>query len=104
MIINYHFEVSGAGSLDATATKPIMQVDEVLDTKGLNCPLPILKTKVLLNKLQPGQIVYVLSTDPHSVIDFEAYCARTKHELLKICESEDLYEFYIRRAEYPEKY
>ena len=90
--------------MDTTATKPNMQVDEVLDAKGLNCPLPILKTKVLLNKLQPGQIVHVLSTDPHSVVDFEAYCARTNHELLKVYESEGLYEFYIRRAEHPDKY
>lgn len=81
-----------------------LTVDETLDARGLNCPLPILKTKVLLNKMQPGRIVHVLSTDPHSVVDFEAYCARTNHELLKICESDDLYEFYVRRAEHPNKF
>lgn len=90
--------------MDVTENNPDIKADEVLDAKGLNCPLPILKTKVLLNKLQPGQIVHVLSTDPHSVIDFEAYCARTKHELLEIRESGDLYEFFVRRAEHPEKF
>ena len=90
--------------MDVTENKPDIKADEVLDAKGLNCPLPILKTKVLLNKLQPGQIVHVLSTDPHSIIDFEAYCARTNHELLKICESDNLYEFYVRRAENPNKF
>jgi len=77
--------------------------DQILDAKGLNCPLPILKTKVLLNKMQAGEILYVEATDPHSVIDFEAYCARTDHELLNIEEEEKLFKFYIRRAENPNK-
>lgn len=75
--------------------------DQILDAKGLNCPLPILKTKVLLNKMQPGEILYVEATDPHSVIDFEAYCARTNHKLLNIDEATDLFKFYIQRAEHP---
>jgi len=75
--------------------------DQTLDAKGLNCPLPILKTKVLLNKMQAGEILYVEATDPHSVIDFEAYCARTKHKLLNIDEAADIFKFYIQRAENP---
>ena len=77
--------------------------DQILDAKGLNCPLPILKAKVLLNKMQAGEILYVEATDPHSVIDFEAYCARTDHKLLNIEEEEKLFKFYIRRAENPNK-
>ncbi len=77
--------------------------DRILDAKGLKCPLPILKTKVLLNKMQAGEILYVEATDPHSVIDFEAYCARTDHKLLNIEEEEKLFKFYIRRAENPNK-
>jgi tRNA 2-thiouridine synthesizing protein A len=77
--------------------------DQTLDAKGLNCPLPILKTKVLLNKMQPGEILYVEATDPHSVIDFEAYCARTNHRLLDIEKQENLFKFYIQRADSPNK-
>ena len=77
--------------------------DQVLDAKGLNCPLPILKTKVLLNKMQPGEILFVEATDPHSVIDFEAYCARTDHQLLNIEKETNLFKFYIQRAENPKK-
>ncbi|HKK15665.1 MAG TPA: sulfurtransferase TusA family protein [Gammaproteobacteria bacterium] len=84
--------------------KQEIQCDETLDARGLNCPLPILKTKVLLNKMRPGKIIHVLSTDPHSVIDFEAYCARTDHELLEEYENDGIYGFYIRRAENPRKY
>ncbi len=77
--------------------------DHVLDVKGLNCPLPILKAKVLLNKMQPGKILYVEATDPHSVIDFEAYCVRTDHILLNIEEETELFKFYIQRAKNPKK-
>lgn len=73
-----------------------------LDAKGLNCPLPILKTKVVLTKMRPGEILFVESTDPHAEIDFEAYCARSRHELIKVNHAGDVYEFYIRRAEKPE--
>ena len=44
--------------------------DQHLDAKGLNCPLPVLKAKVALNKMQPGEILYVEATDPHSTIEF----------------------------------
>ena len=77
--------------------------DQILDAKGLNCPLPILKSKVLLNKMQAGEILYVEATDPHSIIDFEAYCARTNHKLLNIEEDTEIIKFYIQRAENPKK-
>jgi tRNA 2-thiouridine synthesizing protein A len=84
---------------------PVMTIkeDHTLDAKGLNCPLPILKTKVLLNKMQAGEILYVEATDPHSIIDFEAYCARTNHNLLQLEEESNLFKFYIQRAENPSK-
>jgi tRNA 2-thiouridine synthesizing protein A len=79
-----------------------MQIAMKLDAKGLNCPLPILKTKVVLNKMHPGEILFVEATDPHAEIDFEAYCARSRHELIQVKQNGDVYEFYIRRAENPE--
>ena len=81
-----------------------IKIDQSLDAKGLNCPLPILKTKVLLNKMKPSEILYVEATDPHSVVDFEAYCARTEHELIKIIKSKELFEFYIKRVENPKRF
>ena len=90
--------------MEQAEKKSIIGYDETLDARGLNCPLPILKTKVLLNKMQGGQVIRVESTDPHSVIDFEAYCARTKHELIDTTEEEGIYTFYIRRAENPDKF
>lgn len=83
------------------AEKPAF--DTHLDAKGLNCPLPVLKAKVALNKMQPGEVLYVEATDPHSTIDFEAYCARTGHEIVDIKESPEVIEIFVRRAENPKK-
>ena len=77
--------------------------DQYLDAKGLNCPLPVLKTKLILNRMQPGEILFVEATDPHSVIDFEAYCARTGHTILSIDQGEEIIGFTISRAENPRK-
>lgn len=78
-------------------------VDQHLDAKGLNCPLPVLKAKVALNKMRPGEILQVQTTDPHATIDFEAYCARAGHEIIRINEAGGVIEFLIRRAENPIK-
>ena len=80
-----------------------VRFDQFLDAKGLNCPLPVLKTKLALNRMQPGEVLLVEATDPHSVIDFEAYCARTGHKILYIDESDEMISFTISRAENPRK-
>lgn len=65
--------------------------------------MPVLKTKLELNRMQPGEVLFVEATDPHSVIDFEAYCARTGHEILSIDETGGIIGFTISRAENPRK-
>ncbi len=59
-----------------------MNFDKELDTRGLNCPLPILRTKKALTDLTSGQVLKVLATDPGSVKDFQAFAKQTGHELL----------------------
>jgi tRNA 2-thiouridine synthesizing protein A len=59
-----------------------MDFDKELDARGLNCPLPILRTKKALTGLQPGQVLKVLATDPGSVKDFQTFSRQTGHELL----------------------
>lgn len=72
-------------------------VDETLDVKGLNCPLPILKAKKALNLMAPGKTLEVLATDPGSVADFEAFCRSTGNELLASEENSDVFRFVIRK-------
>lgn len=70
----------------------------LLDLKGLNCPLPILRTKQQLNKMQAGEMVTVLVTDPHAEIDFKAYLARVNYELVHFCIEEEVYIFCIKKS------
>jgi TusA-related sulfurtransferase len=59
-----------------------MEFDQELDTRGLLCPIPILKTKVAMDKLRTGQVLKVVSTDPGSVRDMEAFARQTRNPLL----------------------
>jgi tRNA 2-thiouridine synthesizing protein A len=72
--------------------------DQVLDAKGLNCPLPILKAKKALKSLEAGQVLEVISTDPGSVADFGAFCRTTGNELLEQKEADGIYTYLIRKA------
>jgi len=71
--------------------------DMVLDTKGLNCPLPILRTKKALQGIQAGQTLEVLATDPGSVADFQSFCRQTGHELVESSQDGSVYKFVIKR-------
>ena len=59
-----------------------MQIDKEIDTRGLNCPLPILKAKKALTDMQSGQLLKVVSTDAGSVRDFQAFARQTGNELV----------------------
>jgi tRNA 2-thiouridine synthesizing protein A len=89
--------------MDNATQNAELNYDVNLDAKGLNCPLPILKAKLALNKMQPGQILHVEATDPHAIIDFEAYCARTGHKILHTRNNAGIIEFFINRAAAPKQ-
>lgn len=72
--------------------------DKTLDTKGLNCPLPILKAKKAIAEIPGGGTLEVLATDPGSVPDFKAFCAAGGHTLLEQNEVGGIFRFLIRRA------
>ena len=59
-----------------------MHFDKELDTRGLNCPLPILRTKKSLTDMTSGQVLKITATDPGSVKDFQAFSKQTGNELL----------------------
>ncbi|CAN5454815.1 sulfurtransferase TusA family protein [soil metagenome] len=60
-----------------------MQADKELDTRGLKCPLPILKAKKALADMSSGQLLKVVSTDPSSLRDFQAFSRQTGNELVE---------------------
>jgi len=68
-----------------------------LDARGLNCPLPILRTKKALNTMTSGQVLKVLATDPGSVRDFQAFCRQTGNMLLDANEASGEFSFLLRK-------
>jgi tRNA 2-thiouridine synthesizing protein A len=71
--------------------------DREVDARGLNCPLPILKAKKALADLASGQVLKVLSTDPGSRRDFEAFARQTGNALIGQGEAERTWTFYLKR-------
>jgi len=74
-----------------------MTVDRELDARGLNCPLPILRTKKSLNEMISGQTLRVLATDPGSVRDFQAFSRQTGHELLASSAEDGQFVFVLKK-------
>ena len=72
-----------------------------VDACGLKCPLPILRTKRALSTIAGGEHVEVLSTDPTSVRDFEAFCRQAGHALLSWDETDGRYRFLLRKRDDP---
>lgn len=72
--------------------------DAVLDAKGLNCPLPILKAKKSIKALEFGQTIEIFATDPGSVRDFDSFCRATGNELLESHDAVDgVFRFVIQK-------
>lgn len=74
-----------------------MDIDKELDTRGLNCPLPILKAKKALTEMQSGQLLKVVSTDAGSVRDFQAFARQTGNELVDQQNEGDEFVHVLRR-------
>lgn len=74
-----------------------LEITRELDTRGLNCPLPILKTKKALGEMRAGEVLRVVSTDPGSVRDFQAFCRQTGHDLVEQQTAEAEFVHVLRR-------
>jgi len=74
-----------------------MNFDKELDARGLNCPLPILKSKKSLTDMSSGQVLKIVSTDSGSVKDMQAFCKQTGNELLSSAEESKTYVFFVRK-------
>ncbi len=74
-----------------------VRIDRELDARGLNCPLPILRTKKSLNDMSHGQVLRVVATDPGSVRDFQAFCKQTGNQLVSSGEQGGEFTFVLRK-------
>jgi len=74
-----------------------MQFDKELDARGLNCPLPILRTKKALTDMITGQVLKIMATDPGSVKDFQAFSKQTGNELLSSDTADKEFIFFMKK-------
>ena len=75
----------------------IVHFDREVDARGLNCPLPILRTKKTLNGMSSGQVLRIVATDPAAVRDFQAFAKQTGNQLLQHGEQDGAFFFLLRR-------
>ena len=74
-----------------------MQFDKELDARGLNCPLPILRTKKALSDMSTGQVLKIVATDPGAVKDFQAFSKQTGNALLSSDSVENEFVFFMQK-------
>jgi tRNA 2-thiouridine synthesizing protein A len=72
-------------------------VQKEIDTRGLNCPLPILKAKKALADMKSGEVLKVVATDPGSMRDFQAFARQTGNELVEQTAVRDEFIHFLRR-------
>lgn len=76
-----------------------IQSDEILDTRGLSCPMPLLKTKKALKGLKAGQVLEVWGSDPGSKNDIPDFCKKGGNELIEMTDTDEGYSRYrIRKG------
>ncbi|MBI2919406.1 MAG: sulfurtransferase TusA family protein [Chloroflexi bacterium] len=75
-----------------------MSIDQVVDTKGELCPMPVVRARLAMDKLRPGQVLQVVATDPASCDDFPAWCRAQKHTLVESRQAQGVYTYLIRKG------
>jgi len=73
-------------------------VDIELDLSGLQCPMPLLKTKLALNNMEAEQVLKVVATDPGSEQDFHLFVAQSDHQILDFEKNEQAYFYWIKKG------
>ena len=73
--------------------------NQELDARGLNCPLPILRAKKTLNGMAAGEVLKIMSTDPGSVKDFQAFATQTGNQLLDSSEVNSEFHFFLKKGD-----
>jgi len=75
----------------------VVEIDQLVDARGLSCPMPIVKTAQAVKALTSGSVVELLATDPGSIKDVAAWCKSTGNELVEQTSDGAVYRFVIRR-------
>ena len=74
-----------------------INVDKVMDLKGLPCPMPVVKVSKGIKDVQVGQVIEALTTDPGALSDFPAWARTSGNEILKTEQGDGIIKIYIKR-------
>ena len=74
-----------------------IQIDQELDCRGLACPLPILRTKKVIDRMGSGQVLKMVATDPGSIRDMDAWTSRTGNDLVESSQGDGEFVYYVRK-------
>lgn len=80
------------------ATTQALKIDQTLDLKGLLCPIPVVKLAMAIKKVEIGQVIQGIATDPGVMADIPAWCRSTGNELVSIEQNGKEYLFIVRRV------
>lgn len=72
-------------------------IAQTLDVRGLACPMPVVKTKLAIDKLEPGQVIEVLATDRGALVDIPAWAAATGHHMVEVRDEPDRLVFLVEK-------
>jgi tRNA 2-thiouridine synthesizing protein A len=72
--------------------------DHQVDASGLLCPLPLLKSKRQLNRMQPGEVLLLIATDPNAEDDLRKFCDQSSHQLLRVDQVDDRQRIYLQKS------
>lgn len=86
-------------TINETLCMTDLLIDLQIDASGLQCPMPLLKTRQALRHLNPGQVLEVIATDASSAQDIPAYLRQSCHQLVRCNEQPGYWVFLIRRGE-----
>ena len=75
-----------------------INVDVEVDLSGLECPMPLLKAKLALNRMQPQEVLKVVATDPGSEKDFYLFVKQSDHQILDFQKDDSAYFYWIRKG------
>mgnify|MGYP001077709197 CR=1 FL=1 len=76
----------------------IIETNHVLECEGLACPMPVIRTKKVMDAMQPGEVLEVRATDKGSVADLQSWAKRTGHQYIGLKEENGVFRHFIRKA------
>ena len=94
-------ESRSEGRREGHSEGPVAEPDRTLDTIGLFCPVPIIKTAKAVKEMAPGEVLLLISDDRGVLVDLPAWCTMSRNELLGMVEEGEMVKAYVRKPRWP---